>query len=90
MRKPGGARHGIVRIIDSKYDFITEATYYENKPHGLSFTWDNDPDIAFVATIYDQGEFKARIMWKDDWEEYGSSVGRGMILENNGLSLFKP
>ena len=39
MRKPGGGqKHGIVRTIRPG-NFIEESTYYEDKPHGLSFFW---------------------------------------------------
>ena len=59
MRKAGAAKHGIVRSI-SKYGSIREATWYEDKLHGLSFWWPNDyHPIAFIARIYDHGEEKA-------------------------------
>ena len=44
MRKPlgfffgGGEKHGIVRTIYSSGN-ISEATFFEDEPHGLSFTW---------------------------------------------------
>ena len=56
-----GQKHGIVRTIAA--DFITEATWYENKRHGLAFTWFNDNLFAFMAKIFDHGEFKAEILW---------------------------
>jgi hypothetical protein len=56
MRKAGAAKHGIVRTIDSDGDFIQEATYFEDKLHGLCFFWDNHPDCAFEAFIYNYGE----------------------------------
>ena len=64
-RKPGDAKHGIIRTIN-RYG-IREATYCENKPHGLWFYWSNNPTIAFVAVIYNHGEQKAWIQWRDDW-----------------------
>ena len=36
-----GLKHGIVRTIWGD-DCISEATYYEDEEHGLSFTWFND------------------------------------------------
>ena len=89
-RKPGDAKHGIIRTIDSKYGWIREATYCENKPHGLWFYWSNNPTIAFVAVIYNHGEQKAWIQWRDDWKEKYLWGNKEMILENNGLSIFKP
>ena len=90
-RKADAARHGVVRsIIPDKYGFIQEATFYENKQHGLSFTWTNHPDTAFTAEIYDHGELKASIWWTDDWSEDYSYGDKELILENNGLSIFKP
>ena len=53
MRKVGGAKHGIVRTI---YNWgIREATFYEDEPHGLSFTW-YSYNTAYSATIYDHGK----------------------------------
>ena len=90
MRKPdGGQKHGIVRTIDSDYGWIYEETYCDDKEHGLSFSWWNDDGYAFEAAIYDHGEYKARISWESDWSEAGSN-NKEMILENNGLSIFKP
>ena len=92
MRKAGGDRkHGIVRAISNDGRFIQEATYYENEMHGLSFVWrfTNGP-IAFRAEIYNHGEEEAYITWYDDWSEYYSSGDKELILENNGLSIFKP
>ena len=90
MRKPGGGqKHGIVRTIDSDGDFIEEATFNDDEPHGLSFTW-TDNFTAFQAAIYDHGEWKAYICWNADWSEVGSSGNSELILENNGLSIFKP
>ena len=89
MRMPDGARHGIVRMIVFGH-FIEEATFYEDKPHGLSFTWYNDPTIAFRAFIFDHGQLKAVITWNKDWSEAGSLGDKQLILENNGLSIFKP
>ena len=89
MRKPdGGQKHGIVRTIDRDGD-INEATWYEDKLHGLSFWWINYTN-AFYASIYYHGNLKAYIEWKDDWSEYHSSGNKELILENNGLSIFKP
>ena len=88
-RKLDGARHGIVRKIDSDGGWIEEATWYEDKLHGLSFTWLNGNYIAFEARIYDHGKQKARIIWKSDWSEYDSR-NKELILMNNGLSIFKP
>ena len=88
MRKPdGGQKHGIVRTI-SDGGWIREATYCEDKLHGLVFTWWGN-FIAFDAAIYDHGQLKSCIIWKDDCSEYDSK-NKEMILENNGLSLFKP
>ena len=81
-------KHGIVRAIGD--DFIWEETYYEDKEHGLSFTWWNHPTIAFMVRIFDHGEEKARIWWKSDWSEAYSSGDKELILENNGLNIFKP
>ena len=40
MRKPdGGQKHGIVRTINKYGRCIREATWYEDKPHGLCFEW---------------------------------------------------
>ena len=90
-RMPGGARHGIVRTINSKYGWIEEETYYEDKKHGLSFTWfgGNYDYCAFEAHICDPGEEKAFITWNKDWSELYSD-NKELILENNGLSIFKP
>ena len=89
MRKVGGAKYGIFRTIWSN-GTIHEATYspyYENKLHGLSFTW-NCYTNAFLASIYDHGEEKERIIWSDDWSEL-SKYNNEIILEK-ALSLFKP
>ena len=90
-RKPdGGQKHGIVRTIFNDGS-IAEATYCEDMPHGLSFTWLNDINFfAFDASIWDHGERKARICWNDDWSEAHSEGNKELILENNGLSIFKP
>ena len=89
MRKPGGGqKHGIVRTIGD--DFIREETYYQDELHGLTFYWFDDNYTAFEAIIFDHGEMKAKIYWKDDWSEYGSDGDKELILENNGLSIFKP
>ena len=54
-RKPGAAKHGIVRNIGRS--FIREATFYEDKLHGLSFYWGKDGyTTAFVAIIYNHDE----------------------------------
>ena len=37
MRNAAGEKHGIVRTIGKYGSWIREATYYEDKPHGLSF-----------------------------------------------------
>ena len=91
MQKPGGAKHGIVREIGGHW--ITEATYFEDKRHGLSFTWldfgDHD-EVAFEAHIYNHGEKVAYIKWAEDWSEISSSGNKELILQNGGLSLFKP
>ena len=89
-RKPGdGQKHGIVRSI--YLGRIREATYYQDKLHGLSFEWLDDSYYpAFIAEIYDHGERKAYICWESDWSEYGSYVNKELILMNGGLSLFKP
>ena len=43
MRKPdGGQKHGIVRTIGSWG--IVEATFFEDKRHGLYFFWGNYDD----------------------------------------------
>ena len=51
-------RHGIVRqMVSSTCAWITEATYYDNKEHGLSFSWnDNSSDDSFSAFIFDHGK----------------------------------
>ena len=85
----GGQKHGIVRTIANDGSFIIEATYYDDKLHGLSFYW-GDYSYAFQADIYDHGKIKARICWRDDWSEKYSSGNKEMILENNGLCIFKP
>ena len=54
MRKPDG----IVRTIRPD-GWIREATYYEDKPHGLCFSWYDHPTVAFIATIFDHGKQKA-------------------------------
>ena len=89
MREPDGAKHGIVRTIYVDGDWIREATYCEDKPHGLSFVW-RKYLVAFEAAIYDHGQAKAGICWKDDWSEYHSSGNKELILENDGLNIFKP
>ena len=91
MRK-AGAKHGIVRTISKNGGWIEEGTYCDDKNHGLSFEWPNHPidTIAFRAAIFDHGEEKAEIWWKADWSEYHSSGNKELILENNGLSIFKP
>ena len=89
MREPGGAKHGIVRTIDSVCD-INEATFYEGKKHGLCLTWwDDRYPIAFMARIFDHGERKAFINWRADWSVI-TSDNKELILENNGLNIFKP
>ena len=88
-RKPGGARHGIVRTISKYGGWIEEATWYEDKEHGLSFIWMDGNYWAFGAAIYDHGKQKAFICWRDDWSEWNSE-NKELILENNGLSIFKP
>ena len=88
MRKVGGGqKHGIVRTI--RDGSITEATYYEDKQHGLIFVWYDHPSVAFQATIYDHGNLKACIMWREDWSVYDSMGDKELILGNNGLSIFK-
>ena len=87
MRNADDQKHGIVKTI-GKYGSIEEATYYEDKPHGLSFAWRYN--YAFIATIYNHGERKARIIWRDDWSEEYSDGDKELILENNGLSILKP
>ena len=89
MRKAGAAKHGIVRTIYGD-DCIEEATWYEDKRHGLCFDWPNHNFFAFQAIIHDHGEFKACIYWNDDWSEEYSEGDKELILENNGLSIFKP
>ena len=86
MRKLGGARHGIVRTINPGGS-IREATYCNDEMHGLSFFWGDY--TAFTAAIYDHGQLKASIIWKDDWSEIDSD-NKEMILENNVLCIFKP
>ena len=49
-----------------------------------------DNNLAFKATIYNHGVRKAEIWWKDDWSEFMSIGDKELILENNGLSIFKP
>ena len=85
----GGQKHGIVRTIWDD-NFINEATFYEDEMHGLSFYWTNYNTWAFYAAIYDHGEKKAAIWWRDDWSEYRSAGDKELILMNNGLSIFKP
>ena len=91
MRKPGGGqKHGIVRTIDIDDD-INEATYCEDKKHGLCFDWwTNYNSNAFKAAIFDHGQVKAVIRWNDDWSETYSHGDKELILMNDGLSLFKP
>ena len=89
MRNAAGLKSGIVRKIDST-GWINEATYFENKKHGLCFWWINGYDYAFRAYILEHGEQKACIQWKSDWSEYHSSGNKALILENGGLSLLKP
>ena len=90
MRKADDQKHGIVRTI---YQYcIEEATWYEDKRHGLCFFWDKDNNystVAFRAYIFDHGQMKARISWNDDWSEYGSDGDKELILGSNGLSIFK-
>ena len=69
MRRTDGAKHGIVRSICNGRCRITEATYLEDKLHGLCFQWINIEDWAFMATIYNRGNNKAFIQWKEDWSE---------------------
>ena len=88
MREPGGAKHGIVRTIYPN-GCIEEATYCNDEMHGMSFFWFNDDYNAFIARIYDHGQIIAGIMWNKDWSEINSD-NKEMILENNGLSIFKP
>ena len=87
MREPGGAKHGIVRTIKPGH-WIQEATYFEDKPHGLSFAWWDDN--TFEAYIYDHGEEKACIRWNDDWSVWYMRGNKELILMNNGLNIFKP
>ena len=87
MRKADTARHGIVRTIGD--DFIREATYYDDEMHGLCFAW-FEGNYTFRADIFDQGQLKARIWWNADWSEGYSDGDKKFILENNGLSIFKP
>ena len=41
MRKADGAKHGVIRsVYNNSYNGnIREATYFEDKRHGLTFTW---------------------------------------------------
>ena len=89
MRNAARQKHGIVRTI-IKNGSINEATYCEDKKHGLSFYWWDNSDTPFVASIYDHGERKALIWWNKDWSEDMSTGNKELILENNGLSIFKP
>ena len=89
-RNAAGARHGVVREIDGYGNCIREQTFYEDKKHGLSFVWDSGYGPAFTARIFDHGEEKAGISWNDDWSEWESYGNTELILQNNGLSLFKP
>ena len=88
-RKSDNAKHGIVRTF-SDDGSISEQTYCEDKPHGLSFVWNKYDFIAFEAFIFDHGKQKACIQWRADWSEAGSYGNKELILENNGLSIFKP
>ena len=91
MRNADGQKMSIVRpVVNGNYSFINEATFHEDKLHGLCFTWTNYDDVAFDAAIYDHGVRKAEIKWKSDWSELYSYGNKEMILENNGLSIFKP
>ena len=88
MRNADGQNHGIVRtIVPGDGGWITEATYYEDEEHGLSCFWGAN---GFIARFYDHGEQKAYIGWNDGWSEIYSSGNKALILENDGLSLFKP
>ena len=88
-RMPGGAKQGIVRAIKPG-SWIREETYFEDKLHGLSFAWTDDSDYALQAIIWVHGKKKAVIYWNDDWSERHSWGDKELILENNGLSNFKP
>ena len=84
-------KHGIVRTISKgPFGSITEATYFADKKHGLSFEWLGGYGGAFQASIYNHGEAKAFILWNPDWSESGSAGNKELILQNVGLSIFKP
>ena len=89
MRNAAGLKSGIVRTIDC-VGTIEEATFFEDKRHGLSFWWTNNSySNAFEANIFEHGEQKAHISWKSDWSECRSR-DKELILKNGGLSLLKP
>ena len=55
MRNAAGLKNGIVRMV-SNDGWIQEATYCEDKEHGLSFTWYGDfSSMAFTAASFDHG-----------------------------------
>ena len=88
MRNAAGLKSGIVREV-SEYGRIVEATYFEDKSHGLTFKWyNNDFSAAFQAKIYVHGDLEAYIAWRDDWSEYGFE-NKELILGSNGLNIFK-
>ena len=69
-RRADGAKHGVIRSVTSKSGNIEEATWYENKRHGLSFFWGEFINYtAFVAKIFEHGKQKAHIWWNKDWSE---------------------
>ena len=89
--RKAGARHGIIRTIGNDGLWIEEATFYEDKRHGLAFVWRGENYTnAFTSIIYDHGERKAVIWWNADWSEYRSAGDKELILMNNGLNIFKP
>ena len=88
MRNAAGLKSGIVRTV-SKYS-IEEGTFFEDKLHGLSFVWFTYDNPAFKARIFKHGDCEAFIAWKQDGSMFCSNGNKEFILNNDGLSLFKP
>ena len=74
-RKADGAKHGVIRSV-SEY-CINEATYFEDKKHGLSFVWWTDNTLS--GYIYEHGKEKAFINWNKNWSEKNSKGNKELL-----------
>ena len=66
-----------MRKVYGKYNQVEEATWYEDKRHGLAFGWGSG--LPFTVTIYNHGKNKAWIKWHDDWSMFISDGDKELI-----------